>query len=164
MAETRRSELVAAGALLSFSIVFTLSSLRLKTGKISNPGPGLMPLLLGLALTACALVYLIHQLRTGHDQSETLSSESPGGRSAHRVPLCIVAAVVAYPFLLAWLEFLCATTLVVFGVMWLLRFKTPGWSLAVSIVMTFLCYLLFARVLGVVLPAGSLEELLFKWI
>jgi putative tricarboxylic transport membrane protein len=164
MAETKKSELIAAGALLVFSIVFTLSSLGLKIGKISNPGPGLMPLLLGLALTACALVYLIHQLRTGHDRTESLSSESPGGWSAHRVPLCIVAAVVCYPFLLARLGFLCATTLVVFGIMLLLRFKTPGWSLAVSIVMTLLCYLLFARALGVVLPAGALEELLFNWI
>ena len=163
MAGTRKAELVAASALLVFSVAYTLSSLGLRIGRISNPGPGLMPLLLGLALTTCAIVYLIRQFRIRSGGGESSSAESSGGWTAHRIPLSIVAAVAAYPFLLAWLGFLVATTMVVCAILLLLRFKTPSWSLLVGIVMTVLCYLLFARVLGVVLPPGPLEALLSQW-
>jgi putative tricarboxylic transport membrane protein len=163
MAGTRKAERIAAIALLVFSTAYTLSSLRLRMGRLSSPGPGLMPLLLGLTLTACALIYLFRQLGVRTGPGEPSSPAIHGSRTDHRVPLGIVAAVTAYPFLLAWLGFLVATALVVFGILLLLRFKTPGWSFLVGIVMTLLCYLLFARVLGVVLPAGPLENLLFKW-
>jgi len=165
MAEAKKkSELVTASVLLAFSMAYTLSSLRLRIGKISNPGPGLMPLLLGIALAACALVYLIRELQSRPVGAESSGTDGSGLWTAHRVPLFIVAAVVAYPFLLAWLGFLAATTLVVSAVMLLLRFKTPAWSIGIGIVMSVLCYLLFARALGVVLPSGPLENFLFKWL
>ncbi len=164
MARTRsRAELVAAIFLFVFSTTYTLSSFRLKIGRLSNPGPGLMPLLLGLALAVCALVYLIQQLRALSGRGEPVSSVGPKIWAIHYLPLSIVVAVAAYPFLLSWLGFLVSTTLVVWSILLLLRFKTPWLSFPVGVVMTVLCYLLFARVLGVVLPAGPLEDLLFKW-
>lgn len=122
-----------------------------------------MPLLLGLTLTACALIYLIQQLRGRPGPGKPFPQADIRGWKVHLTPLGIVLPVAVYPFLLAWLGFLIATSLVVYGILLLLRFKTPGLSLLVGVAMTTLCYLLFARALGVVLPAGPAEVLLFKW-
>ncbi len=159
-----KADVIAATVLLIFSAAYTLSSLGLKIGRLSSPGPGLMPLLLGIGLTACALAYLAQQVRRRRGSREPLTPKVNAAKwSVHGTPLGIVVAVAAYPFLLSWLGFLVSTSLVVCAMLLLLRFRGPGVSILVGIVMTFLCYLLFARVLGVVLPAGPVEVFLFKW-
>ena len=163
MAETRsKAELAAAIVLLVFSFVYTLSALHLKIGRMSNPGPGLMPLLLGLGLFVCALVYLLQQVRRRGLQAPSPHA-GPRGWRDHRAPLGIMLVVAVYPFLLPWLGFLPATGMVVYSILVLLRFKTPWLSLLVCIAMTISCYLLFARLLGVVLPVGPAEQFLFRW-
>jgi putative tricarboxylic transport membrane protein len=162
MVEARsKAGLIPATVLLLFSFVYTLSAFSLKIGRLSSPGPGLMPLLLGLGLFVCALVYLLQQAR--RDPQAPPSWISPGGWHTHRLPLGIILQVAAYPFLLPWLGFLPATGIVVYSMLLLLRFKTPWVSLLVCIVMTLCCYLLFARLLGVVLPVGPAEQILFRW-
>lgn len=163
MAETRsKAELTAAVVLLCFSLVYTLSALHLKIGRLNNPGAGLMPLLLGVGLFVCALVYLLRQaLGRGHPAPSP--HKDPKGWRAHRLPLGMVLPVVAYPFLLPRLGFLPATGIVVYSILLLLRFKAPWLSLLICITMTLSCYLLFARLLGVVLPVGPAEHLLFRW-
>lgn len=158
------AELVAAIVLLFFSIVYTLSALHLEIGRPGNPGPGLMPLLLGLTLLACALIYLFQQLRARSASPEPDQQADIRGWKVHLTPLAIVLWLTAYPFLLAWLGFWIATSLVVYSILLLLRFRTAWISLLVCIAMTTLCYLLFARVLGVVLPVGPVEQILFKWL
>jgi putative tricarboxylic transport membrane protein len=158
-----KAELAAAIVLLIFSFIYVLSALHLKIGRLANPGPGLMPLLLGLALTACALIYLIQLLRGRPGQGAPVPQSDVRGWRVHLTPLGIVVPVFAYPFLLARLGFLIATSLVVYSILLLLKFKTPWLSLLVCVAMTTLCYLLFAKLLGVVLPDGPAESLLFTW-
>ena len=54
-----RKEAVTAVGFLVFSTLYLGSALRLKVGTAGNPGPGFLPILIGVWLSVCALVWLV---------------------------------------------------------------------------------------------------------
>jgi hypothetical protein len=55
-----------------------------------------------------------------------------------------------------------ATLITVFLMLVLLRFKTLTFSFLTAIGITLISFVVFARLLGVALPSGLLEELIFR--
>jgi hypothetical protein len=155
-----RGEKVAAVALWTFSLIYFFSSLRLKLGRMANPGSGFMPLLVGICLLLCATIYLAQVFRAGRER--TGAASPPANGRNYWVPMGIGACVVVYPFLLGALDFLLATFLVVAPILVILKFKNLAVSLLTAALITVLAYFIFARVLGVVLPNGILEQFLLS--
>jgi putative tricarboxylic transport membrane protein len=151
-----KNERILAFAILIFSAVFVGGSLHLKVGDLSNPGSGMMPLIIGILLLVCSFFYLVRAFNMKSIDNPTGLKE----KSNHWIPFAIAGAVLIYSFILNWLNFLLATFLMVLTILRVLQYKNIFYSIVVALLMTLLTYLLFARVLGVSLPSGSLEYLL----
>ena len=130
---------VLAGAGL-FAAVAAWRSIPL--GSASQPGPGLVPLVLGIAVAMLAAGSVL----------------APGGESTSRVDrrkaLTVGAVFVAYVLAMPWLGFGVTTSIVLF-VMARALSPEPVWKLGLfAFTGAVLTTLLFARAAGVPLPRG----------
>ena len=130
-------------------------SYRLGLGGLRNPGPGLMPFLLGFFLCVIAGYFALTFLSRKQTREDTADTEK-GRIKVWR--LCLVlASLFAYALLLEPLGFLITTFLVL-----VILFGTLDnrWStiLIASLLTALIAYLLF-RYLGVQFPRGILKGL-----
>ncbi|MGE5575928.1 MAG: tripartite tricarboxylate transporter TctB family protein [Syntrophothermus sp.] len=145
---------IAIGILI-FALIYLASSIALSVGTLAEPGPGFMPAAVG---TLLLLVASFHAYR---------SFRGPAGQGGENgwfkaAPLGIALATLAYPFLLRPLRFLLSTFIVLFVLFRLMRYKTTLISLIIAAAATVASFLIFSRLLGVVFPAGFLEDLLMR--
>lgn len=112
-------------------------------------GPRAFPLLLAGIIGLCGL-WLVY--KGGH----AVEANPPGANS--RIAL-MMAFTVAYAFLFQWLGFVIATSLMTIFVG---RLFGGGWAKCAigGVVMSLFFFVLFDKVLDVVLPGGLLETLL----
>ena len=155
----KKEKSVALG-LFAISVLYTVGCLKLKPGTLRQPGPGLFPSLIAAALLLSSGAYLYRVFKNKGDdesgQSEGLSQKDL--RTLGGLSLCIFA----YPALLTGLDFIPATFLTVFGMLIILKFRSWPVSLLVSLFTALVCFIVFAMLLGVALPSGSIEMLLYK--
>ncbi|MCL4515853.1 MAG: tripartite tricarboxylate transporter TctB family protein [Firmicutes bacterium] len=145
-------------AVLIFALVYLASSIALSVGTLAEPGPGFMPTAVGALLLIVAAFYAYRTFRGRAERAE-----KEGGSSwLKAAPLGIALATVAYPFILRPLNFLLSTFLVLFVLFRLMRYKSTLASLLIAAVATIASFLIFAKLLGVVLPSGFLEDALTK--
>jgi putative tricarboxylic transport membrane protein len=159
---SRRTELLTAICLFIFSLVYAVGSLKLKIGQLSNPGSGLMPLLIGILLLLCSFIYLLMALVHNRPQNGKKDHSEETSKS-HIIPLAIAGLILIYPFILIYLGFLISTFLILWPMFVLLRFKNAYVSLLATALMVAATYLLFSVGLGVSLPSGPLEELIMTF-
>jgi hypothetical protein len=145
------SEVVGGLFWLAVGIVFAVGGIMLGLGKMRNPGPGFLPLMMALLLICFSLFLLVRGL-TG----TTLLSALKGLR--WKTQGLMVASVFLYGFLLNLLGFLLST----FVLMWIL-FKLSfqnksGWSkvLFCAAVTALIGWLVFSVALRVPFPRGQL--------
>lgn len=155
-----RAQVAAAVALAGFAAFYFLSALSLSQGTPARPGPGLVPLVIGSLLLLCTaghLVATLARLRLG-----------PGGAAAgwagrnRRAVAGILASTVVYPLILEPLKFVVATAGVAFVMLALLSPGRLVVSLVLALGMTLAAFAVFARLLGVALPSGPLENALLQ--
>lgn len=89
-----RRDIIAAVVTLAAAGLLSFEAMRLDLGSLERPGPGLMPLVLGLGLAALAVIYLALSLAHRHAQPPSWT------RTHWKRPLTATAAVVAYGLLL----------------------------------------------------------------
>jgi putative tricarboxylic transport membrane protein len=158
---TLKKEKITASVLWAFSLIYLYGCLRLKLGTMNNPGPGFIPALVGILLLLCTGTYLYKAFKGKRTERET-TEKSTEREVSYRVVFGIVGSIMVYPFLLGYLKFLVATLITVFLMLVLLRFKTLTLSLLTAVGITVISFVVFARLLGVSLPSGILEELIFR--
>jgi hypothetical protein len=73
----------------------------------------------------------------------------------------LLLSIILYPVLLGYLKFLTTTILLLFPLFILLKYKNPIYSLLLAVIISSASFLIFARFLGVSLPSGALEEILY---
>jgi putative tricarboxylic transport membrane protein len=139
---------LSVGGLISYGAV------RLGLGSIRDPGPGLIPLLIGSFLELLALILLARSLSSKvrkETVAETILGENWKKRGA------VVISLLAYSILLSVLGFLISTFL-------LLSFLfnisgTKGWYVRVigAAVLVVACFFVFRVWLGCPLPLGILQ-------
>ncbi len=161
MQSSRRKERITACALLALSLLYSFGCLRLKIGALENPGAGLIPRVIGFLLLVFTAIYCYQVFRSQAGRKEAEKPEK-ASRTNYLASLGIAACVVAYPFLLRNLKFLLATFIVVFAMLLLLKYKRMLSSLLISSLITVASFLIFSRLLGVVLPGGTLEQLAMR--
>ncbi len=99
---------------VALGIFVSVYSYRLGIGKLLEPGPGLMPLILGVAISLLALFKLVKTLsRAGGDEKTAAPSEAEtSGRPILGMLFTVVASLLAYALLLEPLGYLITTFLV----------------------------------------------------
>ncbi len=155
---SRRKEKIIAVILVGFSILYLVSSFRLKIGNARNAGPGFFPIAIGLCLTVCTVVHLTRVLRRGMPREEAASSVA---RKNYRAIAVIVASGIVYPLILGTLKFLVSTFAVTFCMLYILKPQRLFSSIFLALVMVIASFIVFSRLLGVGLPMGPLEVFLF---
>jgi hypothetical protein len=148
-------ERIVSVGILAFALAYLAGSLSLKVGTLAQPGAGLFPAMIAFCLLVIAA---FHAWRTFRAKDEAAT-----GRSwTELAPAGIAAALIVYPILLKGLNFLLSTFIVLFVLFRLLRFHTTLVSFLTALVATFVSFIAFAGLLGVVVPAGSVEEFILK--
>lgn len=124
-------------------------------GKLDDPGPGLMPRLLGI-IFICLSVYLMLTNWVGR-RSEPLESSTQESQSLElKKPLQVIAVMIFYVAALQPLGFSLSTSLMI---LFAARFMgLEGWAKPVilSLSTMVLSLLLFGFILDVPLPVGTI--------
>ena len=148
-------ERIVSIGILVFALVYFAGSISLKVGTLAQPGAGQFP----AAIAFCLLVVAAYQVWRTFRKTET----GDEGRSWTQIaPAGIAAVLVIFPVLLKMLSFLLSTFIVLFAMLRLLRFKTTLVSFLTALFATILAFVVFAGLLGVVVPGGLMEEFILK--
>ncbi len=145
-----RKEWTINAAMFVIGAVFLIESLRLGLGSVRRPGPGLLPLYTGVALSLVSAISLIRCFLAAKQERD---EEEFFGRSILNVVI-ILAGLVAYVFLLPWLGYLLSTFMLL-----MFLFRAGGfrkWSLILlsASVTTSATYLVFSSWLNLRFPKG----------
>jgi hypothetical protein len=159
--KNRRYEKITAFILFGFSLFYFLGSLRMQMGTTRNPGPGFIPLITGSLLLFCTAAYLIRVLRP---KPGAVKEEKavPRGEKNYPAIFGILGCTLAYPFLLEYAKFIVSTFAVAYVMLVLLKPSRSFWSFFLALGLAVGSFLIFSLLLGVALPSGFLEELLFR--
>jgi len=145
-----KERIVSLGILI-FAMVYMAGAIALKVGTLAQPGAGQFPAAIAFSLLA---VSAFHAWRTFQRTAEN----DEGNSWTQLAPAGIAAALVFYPILLKTLSFLLSTFIVLFVLLRLLRYKTTLTSFLTALVTTILSFVIFAGLLGVVVPSGVMEQ------
>ena len=144
-------ERIVSIGILVFALVYLAGSISLKVGTLAQPGAGQFP----AAIAFCLLVAAAWQAwRTFRQKGE----KDEGHSWTQLAPAGIAAVLIVYPLLLKTLSFLISTFIVLFALFKLLRFKTTLVSFLTALFATLLAFVVFAGLLGVVVPGGVMES------
>jgi len=148
------NERVVALIIVIFALVFVAASVSLDVGSMTQPGPGFMQTAVGAGLVAVAVYNFVARFR-----------EPVAAGDGLVLPLAaagVAAATLAYPLLLRGLNYLTATFLVLAALLLFLRFRSAPVAVATALTVTLVSFVFFAKLLGVVLPSGFLEEAILQ--
>ena len=139
---------IAGTFLLGLSIYAIIHSyLALPLGTHSNPGPGYMPMLLGIVLGLFALIILA----TGHRSSNFGDLDWPGFTHAVGIVTCCIFAI----FAMERLGYRITILLILLFFFGFLERLNLWVVLVLSAALTFGSYALFHNLLNVPLPLGG---------
>ncbi len=149
------SDLISGIFWLVVGLVFTIWSTRYQIGSMVRPGPGLLPLGLGIFLIFLSLVFLLGQARKSFfDLQRASSFSAPGG--ARKVAYAVLIMILA-TFSFEKLGYLLTVFLLIVFLMLGTEFKS--WKrIILSAFFTALgIYLVFVLLLEQPLPRGFLR-------
>jgi putative tricarboxylic transport membrane protein len=138
--------------LLLCSALIIIGSLRLPLGMVANPGPGFVPLLVGVLLSIISLAILINSFLQRSSEGKAFLLDKKQWPKVVTTVLMILVYTVAFPYL----GFFVSTLLLMFFL-----FKAIGgmnWKASlVGAILTSSCfYLVFKVWLKVQFPEGPL--------
>ena len=148
-----KNDRMSSGVWLLFSGYICVESLRLPLGSFRDPGPGFLPLLVGILLAALTLVSFF-QARPGKAPD---SREPWYPRQRWKNLIGILCALLAYAGILDVLGFLISTfLLLVFLFRSSLEPRSWPWAIGGSLIASISCYVVFELWLRTQLPKGFL--------
>lgn len=141
---------------MGLGIALAIGSYKLKLGSLHTPGPGLMPFLLGIALSLCSIPIVVRSIQMITRKFKERDEDVWSGIDFKKLIL-VVASLIGYAVLLESVGYLVTAFLVL-----VILFKTvesQKWSLVVvlSVLSVISTYLLFVVILNVQLPSGLLR-------
>jgi putative tricarboxylic transport membrane protein len=146
-----RAEKVTCLLLIAFSVFIGFESRKYSLGTIDNPGPGFLPLLLGVAMAVMAVALTVRVWKKGTAEVQRPFWPEQGGLS--KVSLTFVTILL----FTALLEITGYMINIFFLFLILLRpigRQKWSWSMAISMGATLVAYLLFDKWLMIPLPRG----------
>jgi len=158
---SRVNEKITAAILLVFSLLYFFKGLNLQVGVPKNPGPGFIPVIIGILLVSCTGFYMVRVFRKGGLEGKG-EKTSEGGKKNYAAILGITACAILFPLILETLKFLMTTFVVSFFMFLVLKPKKRAFALFLAAGMSLSSFLIFSRLLGVALPMGFLETFFFR--
>jgi cytochrome c oxidase subunit IV len=165
-AHVKIGSVVFAGLILAVGLVYEIMALNMPRGRLSYPGPGLFPMIIGIFLIVTALGCLLQEVlprKRGAGPSASplpnQDSAAPGGRNVKKT-FQLMALMIGYTIVLKTLGFLisiCAFLVVAIRIFGYRRWVP---ALAMAAVIAGISYVSFVLWLKVPLPLGILEEIL----
>jgi hypothetical protein len=155
---------VFAGLILAVGLVYGIMALNMPRGRLSYPGPGLFPTIVGIFLIATALGCFIQEILSGKKRSESPPASPLPDRDSAAPPRSnvqktfqLMALMIGYTLALKPLGFL-----VCIGVFLIVAIRIFGYrrwvpALAMAAVIAAISYVTFVLWLKVPLPPGILE-------
>ena len=147
---------LTALSLFCFTLLYLIGGWGLKLGTLRKPGPGLFPRLIGIGLLVSTGIYLFQALR------KKTTAESVPVAAHPRTVVLVAGAILVYPLLLYYLNFITATFAVVYFMLIVLRYKGPVWDCFIALGLVIFSFMVFAMGLGVSLSVGPIEEIFFR--
>jgi putative tricarboxylic transport membrane protein len=134
----------------------TFSYLKLGLGEFRNPGPGLMPCLIGTFLVALSSLLLITTLVGKGDREELLDKKT---QVNYRRFCGVVVSLILYGLLLEILGFVLCTFLLLFVLFWGMGLRIR-FALTTSVLTVLITHFVFSY-FGLRFPPGILTLLGF---
>ena len=136
---------------LVISIIVCVESIRAHMGTLKDPGPGFLPLCVGVALGVFAIILLTTNILKKRMEGKI---KNPFKGVNWGKPILFLIPLFAYTIFLSWLGYLIAT----FGLMFFLFTvieKSRLWiKIMIALITVSATYIVFYRWLGIQLPKG----------
>ncbi len=151
----RIGEFVAGGSLAGLGVLVIIFSSRLGLQRLSDPGPGLYPFLLGILL--CILVIpvcvgsLMKRKLSAQGESEAKPSESKANLTKLTIP---IFSLIGYFLLLEFFGFLITSFLFLLGLFWYGHPRQWRLVLLFPFFVVIASYFIFQVLLQVPFPPG----------
>lgn len=138
---------------LAFGLFIMEESYRLNLGQMHKPDSGLFPFLIGILITALAIILLIQAYKRKSAEKEKK------GKINYKNILLTLLFLYVYALIFEWLGFIFSAFLLIFFLMKVIEQK--GWVLTIIIALlaSFGSYVLFELWLQAALPKGNLWNL-----
>ena len=151
-----------AGGILAVGIGYEWMALSMPVGGFANPGPGLFPMIVGAVLVLTAAACLIQNLVSAELPGASIDEAGPPvpGKVEPGKAWLLVASLIFYVVALKPLGFSVALTLLLIASARIFGYRNWLGNFAMSILMTFIAYIVFVVWLKVPLPLGVLADLL----
>ena len=153
-----RAELGLAALLLAIGVFLLVETQRIAVPVNANAiGPRFFPTVVGAVLVVVSHWLAVDVLRGGRGAMQAAEDVDTRRSSDWRTLAILSAVFLGHAFLLEPLGFPVAAALLFFGVAAALGSRRWARDAAVSVVLAVTVFLVFARALGVGLPAGVLD-------
>jgi hypothetical protein len=135
--------------LIIFSVIYSIGAVQLKIGTPTMPGPGFMPLLLGIFLSGASTISLAVSYRGKSVSEEKNNEERVLSLATLKKPILMCIAVIVYALVLNRLGYIISVFLLM-----LVLFKgidPQGWftALIAATLTTAVSYFIFIYWLGI---------------
>ena len=150
MAIRDKGDLISGVCLGAFGIYVAYEASSLPYYSEYGPGPGFLPLWLGIAILVLALFLLLNSILRSASESGDESQSWVGPERAMGAWLGLMTAI----FLLPKLGFSLSLALLTFFLIFVLHRRSPWVALNVAVVLSLGFQLIFSLALGVSLPTG----------
>jgi hypothetical protein len=150
----KRSSIAAAVVLVALAGFILLEVRKLPLGSLRMPQTGLFPATLAVLLLLFSLAALLLAFRQTKSESGP-AAQKIDSEGWSRIGSTLVA-LVGYALALEWIGYLPSTFILM--ILLLRAIEAQKWHvvLSVALLTSLLSYFIFARLLGVPLPAGAL--------
>jgi putative tricarboxylic transport membrane protein len=146
-----RLDLLSGFFWLAISIIVCIESIRAGFGNLKDPGPGFLPLCVGVILGAFAIILLI---KSSKDKRVKVTKVNPFRKIRLSKVILFLASLFAYTTLLVSLGYLI-TTLVLMVSLFVVMERSGLWiEIIIAPIVVLISYVVFYKWLGIQLPRG----------
>lgn len=150
----RRRELTSSLLFLLVGVIYTINSMPLDRGTIIKPGPGFLPLVLGVSMIVLSAMFAWQTYRRSDDANAQIDPLIP--RTAVLILLCLAF----FALFLEMLGYLLASTIMLVALFRVTNFKNWAWSIGTAVIASLSTWIVFVRWLQVQMPKGIIESFL----
>jgi putative tricarboxylic transport membrane protein len=151
----KKYELLPSLFWMGLSIFAMTHSRRLELGTFQDPGPGLMPFLVGSALLVVSTIIFLKSFLKTKGRTKQEEAGAPSSTKIYKIGV-VLGALLTYAFLLEKIGYLITTTALLIFLFRIAGSKQWKSILAASVFTVFLTFLVFTF-LGLRFPIGILK-------
>jgi putative tricarboxylic transport membrane protein len=146
-----RAEKVTSLLLILFALFIGFESRKYPVGAIDNPGPGFLPLLLGVAMAVMAVALAVTVWKNGNDEIRRPFWPEREGVSKVALTFVVILLFTALLEITGYMVNIFSLFLVLLRPIGRQKWI---WSISIALGATLVCYLLFDKWLMIPLPRG----------